>query len=195
MNSDRLARIKWISRCKNQMKPHKIEAGASFPAILAPRLDGTLVELGQPSGEADWKMVVVYRGRHCPMCTKYLNQLEAYVPRLADIGVSVVAVSGDSRDQLQEHLQRLSVTYPLCYGLTIPQMQDLGLYISHPRSENETDHPFPEPGLFVINDQNQVQVVDLSNNPFVRPEPETLISGLEWIRNPDNHYPIRGTYK
>jgi hypothetical protein len=39
-----------------------------------------------------------------------------------------------------------------------------------------------------------VHVTDISNNPFVRPDLEQLLSGLKWIRNPDNHYPIRGTY-
>ena len=34
---------------------------------------------------------------------------------------------------------------------TVEQMQQLGVYISHPRSPQETDHPFAEPGLFVIN--------------------------------------------
>ena len=73
-------------------------------------------------------------------------------------------------------------------------MQALGLYISVPRSEQETDHLFPEPGLFVINADGELQVVDISNNPFVRPEIEALVSGLEWIRRPDNNYPIRGTH-
>jgi hypothetical protein len=49
--------------------------------------------------------------------------------------------------------------------------------------------------LFVINERRQVQVVDLANNPFVRPELDRLLSGLEWIKNPDNNYPIRGTYR
>ena len=80
------------------------------------------------------------------------------------------------------------------WGLTLEQMQELGLYISYPRSEKETDHLFPEPGLFVINEKGQVQVVVISNNPFVRPEIDALVGGLEWIRNPDNNYPIRGTY-
>ena len=71
-------------------------------------------------------------------------------------------------------------------------MKQLGLYISHPRSAEETDHPFAEPGLFVINDSGTVQVVDISNNPFVRPELEALTSGLAWIRK--NTYPIRGTF-
>ena len=31
------------------------------------------------------------------------------------------------------------------------QMLALGLYVSEPRSEEETDRPFAEPGVFVIN--------------------------------------------
>ena len=105
-----------------------------------------------------------------------------------------VAVSGDSADQLKAHLDKLEVSFPFLYGLSIDQMNALGLYISHPRSEQETDHPFPEPGLFVINEKGQVQVVDISNNPFVRPALSQLVSGLSWIKNPENNYPIRGTY-
>ncbi|MEM7393467.1 MAG: peroxiredoxin-like family protein [Verrucomicrobiota bacterium] len=176
------------------MSTNKIEAGAVFPEVTVNGLDGVSVDIGQPSEGSDWKMVVVYRGRHCPLCTKYLNSLEAWREPLAEIGVDLAAVSGDSREQLESHLEKLDVSFPLYYGLTLEQMQRLGLYISHPRSEQETDHPFAEPGLFVINADHQVQVVDLSNNPFVRPELEPLVSGLTWIRNPENNYPIRGTY-
>jgi len=175
------------------MSSSKAVAGSQFPKMTVQALDGSAVELGAlESGR--WKMVVVYRGRHCPLCTKYLNNLESFLKRLSEDGVDVVAVSADSQAQLQDHLQKLSVSFPLYYGLTIEQMQTLGVYISHPRSEKETDHPFAEPGLFVINQDNEIQCVDLSNNPFIRPELESLVSGLEWIRNPDNNYPIRGTY-
>ncbi len=92
-------------------------------------------------------------------------------------------------------MEKLEVSFPICYGLTIAQMQELGLYISTPRSEKETDHPFPEPGVFVINEKGQVQIAEISNNPFVRPELETLASGIAWIKNPENDYPIRSTYK
>ena len=57
-----------------------------------------------------------------------------------------------------------------------------------------TDHNFAEPGLFVINSDGRLQVVDLSNNPFARPDLEVFVSGLEWIRKPENNYPIRGTF-
>lgn len=172
----------------------KIRAGAGFPALPARTLGGETVDLSKPQGSADWHMVVVYRGQHCPLCTKYLNHLDGHLDRLAGIGVSVVAVSGDSAAQLESHLERLDTRVPLYHGLTVEQMDQLGLYISVPRSEKETDHLFAEPGLFVINAEGNVQVVDISNNPFVRPELDALVSGLDWIRNPDNNYPIRGTH-
>ena len=177
------------------MKPSKIEAGSPFPKISLQSLDGGTAEIGQPTGDTDWKMVVVYRGRHCPLCTKYLNQLETYKQQLLDNRIDLVAVSADSKSQLQSHLEKLDVSFPLCYGLTIEQMEELGLYISIPRSDKETDHPFAEPGLFVINDKGQVQVVDISNIPFVRPELEALVAGLGRIKDPENDYPIRGTYR
>ena len=176
------------------MKPTKLAAGDVFPSVPAPSRVGDVVDLSTIKGKERWTMLVVYRVLHCPLCTRYLNEMEGFVERLDSLGVDLVAVSGDSREQLESHLEKLNVTYPLHYGLTVEQMEELGLYISHPRSPSETDHPFAEPGLFVINENGQLQVVDLSNNPFVRPALETLVSGLEWIRNPDNNYPIRGTW-
>lgn len=176
------------------MHTNKLHAGATFPALPVQSLDGETVDISKPRGEADWHLVVVYRGQHCPLCTKYLNQLNDVVDALAEIGVSIVAVSADSREQLEQHLGKLDTRVPLFHGLTLEQMEALGLYISVPRSEKETDHLFPEPGLFVINGDGRLQVVDISNNPFVRPELQALVSGLGWIRDPENNYPIRGTH-
>ena len=117
------------------MHTNKLHAGAAFPALPVRNLDGETMDISKPTGDADWHMVVVYRGKHCPMCTKYLNKLEAFIQPLADIGVSVAAVSGDSREQLEMHREKLDVTFPMYHGLTVEKMQELGLYISVPRSE------------------------------------------------------------
>ncbi len=176
------------------MTTYKLQAGDPFPTLTVPDAEGTTRDISKPIGGHDWMMVVVYRGRHCPMCTRYLNELEPLVPELAKIGVDVVAVSGDSAEQLAQHRDKLDVTFPLYRSLSVEQMKQLGLYISDPRSPKETDHPFAEPGLFVINERGTLQVVDISNNPFVRPTLETLVSGLRWIRDPANNYPIRGMH-
>ena len=171
-----------------------ITAGSPFPSILVKGLDGTDVDLCNISDDTDWKMVVVYRGKHCPLCTKYLNLLETYKERITANGVEIVAVSADSKAQLETHLADLEISFPIYYGLSIEQMQALGLYISNPRSEKETDHVFAEPGLFVINEKGQVQVLNISNGPLARPEIDVLAGGLEFIKAPENDYPIRGTY-
>lgn len=176
------------------MYTNKLHAGSQFPDIRATLLSGESVVLAEPGNGADWKLVIVYRGRHCPLCTRYLNELEGHINDLKAIGVDTIAVSGDSRKQLESHLEKLDVDFPLAYGLTQEQMQQLGLYISVPRSEQETDHNFSEPGLFVVNQDGNVQVVDISNNPFVRPNLESFVSGIKWIRDPNNNYPIRGTF-
>ncbi len=177
------------------MQTDKLHPGSDFPALPVNNQADAIVDISRPTGDADWQMVVVYRGRHCPMCTKFLNSLAGYRQRLLDIGVDIAAVSGDSKEQLEAHLEKLDVNFPLHYGLTQEQMQELGTYISVPRSEKETDHNFSEPALFVINGDGQLQVVDISNNPFARPDIEIFVGGLEWIRSPDNNYPIRGTFR
>lgn len=177
------------------MTSSKFTAGDLFPAIELPNLSGENIKIGTPQGDADWRLVVVYRGKHCPMCTRYLNEIEKLKQEFTQLGIDVIAISADTKSQATAHHAELSVSYPIAYGLNIAQMQQLGLYASNPRSAQETDHVFAEPGLFVVNDKGQVQVIDISNGPFVRPELGVLLAGLSFIRNPENNYPIRGTYE
>jgi peroxiredoxin len=170
----------------------KLITGATFPSVEATLLDGTMVNLGKAHNGADWQMLVVYRGKHCPLCVRYLNLLEEHQKALKDIGVSVSAVSADSKVQLEESMDKLSVTYPIAYGLTELQMKQLGLYISAPRSEQETEHNYSEPALFVINSEGTLQAIDISNVPFLRPELDVVVRGLTFVRS-QSDYPIRGS--
>lgn len=184
------------------MSTTKLQSGATFPQLQCPTLDNQTVTLGEPQKNTsqdsehtlDWQLLVVYRGQHCPLCTRYLKELETLKDKFFALGVDVLAVSADSEAQAKKYVQDIEVSFPVAYGLSIEQMQTLGLYISEPRSPKETDHPFAEPALFVINDKKQIHVIDISNAPFARPDLKTLLSGLEFVRNPDNNYPIRGTY-
>ena len=177
------------------MNDRKLVAGADFPQVTVPKLGGGQMQLGQPKHGADWQLVAVYRGKHCPLCTKYLAALHELKGDFLAAGVDVIVVSADTEEKAAAHAgDKLALTMEVGYGLTIEQMKQLGLYISHPRSPQETDRPFAEPGIFVVNEKGQLHVVDISNNPFVRPELSKLLSGLRWIRDPANNYPIRGTY-
>jgi hypothetical protein len=69
-------------------------------------------------------------------------------------------------------------------------MRTLGVYISSPRSPDETDREFAEPATFVINPNGNVQIVDVSNAPFSRPDLKGLLEGLRCVNA--NGYPVRG---
>ena len=55
----------------------------------------------------------------------------------------------------------------------------------------ETDRPFPEPALFVVRPDGNVQIAEAASAPFVRPDPDTLLGGLKFIQ--ESGYPVRGT--
>ena len=166
----------------------KLAAGADFPAISVPRLGGGKIS---PATGEGWRLLVVYRGKHCPLCKPYLGTLDALIDEFAAAGVSVAAVSADPEEKAAADLTEYGWRFPLGYGLSIEQMQQLGLYISHPRSPQETDRPFAEPGLFLINPAGQAQIIDISNAPFARPDLASIARAAKRIQ--DMNYPIRGT--
>ena len=84
-------------------------------------------------------------------------------------------------------------SFPILYGMDTPTMQRLGLYISEPVSARETDHRFPEPALLVVNAESILQIVDIANAPFARPDLELLLKGLRFVI--EKRYPTRGTYR
>ena len=104
-----------------------------------------------------------------------------------------MAVSGDPEEKARKLAEEDNLTLPIGYDMSLQQMADLGLYISDPRSPQETDRPFAEPATFVINGDGELHIVDVSNAPFSRPDLEGLQGGLKFIR--ENDYPIRGTHK
>ena len=171
---------------------HAVNAGAAFPATTVAKLGGGTLTLGTPAEGRDWQMVVVYRGLHCPKCKTYLAKLETLLPDYHAEGVDVVIVSSDPVEKAQGMVDEMGLSMPVGYDLSLAQMADLGLYISDPRSPQETDRPFPEPGLFVINDAGALQITDISNAPFARPDLGGILRGITFIR--ENAYPVRGTH-
>lgn len=166
----------------------KIRAGAEMPDVSVPRAGGGDLKLNE-SGK--WRVVVVYRGKHCPICRSYLKTLDGLLEEFNAAGADVIAVSADTKEKAEVQATEEHWRFPVGYGLTPDQMRQLGLYVSAPRSVQETDRPFPEPGLFVINPDGRIHVVDISNAPFARPDLSGVLKGLKFIQ--EKQYPIRGT--
>ena len=169
----------------------KPTAGAKLPAMDWPLVSGGAYELA--SAGAAWRLLVVYRGKHCPLCKTYLATLNQMLDEFESSGIKVAVVSADPREKAESEAAEEHWRFPVAYGMTVPQMRDLGLYISEPRSAQETDRPFAEPAVFAINPEGKLQVVDVSNAPFARPDLGSLLAGLRFIQ--EKNYPIRGAMK
>lgn len=171
---------------------NKLAAGSVFPQTEVAALGGGTLTLGVPRGGHDWQLVVVYRGQHCPICKRYMAGLQALEAEFNGLGVDVVTVSGDPAEKAQAFVDEVGLTLAVGHDLSPAQMEGLGLYVSEPRSAAETDRPFPEPGLFVINAQGRIQIIDISNAPFARPDMQGIANGIKFVRA--NDYPVRGTH-
>lgn len=171
------------------MSHQALQPGQALPQTTLPLVGGGETRLGDGDG---WRMVVVYRGKHCPICKTYIGGLNAMLDDFRGAGVDVIAVSGDPQEKAEAQARDEGWTFPVAYGLSVEQMKALGLYVSDPRSPQETDRPFPEPGLFVVNPKDELQIVDVSNAPFARPDLSMVLKGLKFIQDKD--YPIRGTH-
>lgn len=173
--------------------PNTLTPDTAFPDVTIPTLNDGKVKLGQPNSDrGDWQLVIVYRGKHCPICKTYLTELNGMLDDFAAIDVDVIAVSADPEDKATASASDIGYKGVIGYDLSLAQMAQLGVYVSDPRSPEETDRPFAEPATFVVRDDRKVQIVDVSNAPFSRPALKGLLDGLTYIRK--NDYPVRGTH-
>lgn len=170
------------------MNTAKPNVGAPIGEMQFHNVAGGLITVGQAKDR--WTMLFVYRGKHCPRCKKFLNKLNAALDDWTAV-LDVVVVSADPLEKAQADRDEFGWNFDLGYGLTEGQMRTLGLYVSDPLSEAETDKRFAEPGAFGIQPDGSLMLVDISNGPAARPDLEELLDGMTF--NITNNRPVRGT--
>ncbi|OUR64153.1 alkyl hydroperoxide reductase [Marinomonas sp. 42_23_T18] len=144
---------------------------------------------------AQFTMLVVYRGLHCPICKSYLTELNRLAEDFMARGVNVFAISSDTHERAQTafdewHLNKLN----LGYGLSIEQSQALGLHRSKGRGLTsigiEEPAEFTEPGIFIIRPDNTLYWSNISTMPFARPHFKEILGAIDFAIQKD--YPARG---
>ena len=164
-------------------------AGAILDKMSFPKVGGGTLSVGGPT--ENWTLFIVYRGKHCPRCKKYLNILEGMRSQWQDAGFDIAVVSADTEEKAKADLAEFGWGFDLGYDLSEEQMSTLGLFVTEPLSPQETDRRFAEPGTFVIRPDGSIIVVAISNGPAARPELAELMDGM--IFNKTNDRPTRGT--
>lgn len=165
-----------------------LRPGAPFPHFAWPQVGGGTLN---PAAGSGWRILMVYRGKHCPLCKRYFKELGAMLASFSEAGIAISAVSADPADRAQADVDSEGWQFPVGHSMPLDDMRKLGLFISAPRSEQETDRPFAEPGMFIINPDGNTQTIQVGNASYTRADLEILKMGLGVTIQ--NNYPVRGT--
>jgi len=164
------------------------------PALRLETVTGEPVTLVDQAPE-QFTMIVFYRGYHCPVCRKYITELDQLMDEFARRGVRVIVASSDTRDRAERtkqdwNLQKIDPAF----GLSIDDARRWGLYVTSSRGKTSigVEEPalFSEPGLFLVRPDGTLYWANVATMPFARPHFTEVLSAIDFAVK--NNYPARG---
>ncbi|XCF05019.1 peroxiredoxin-like family protein [Tamlana crocina] len=136
-----------------------------------------------------FNLILFYRGQHCPICKKQLEELQAKLSKFKDRGINIIAISTDTESAAKTTYQEWNISdIPIGYGLPIDEAKNWGLFIS--KGINDEPNHFAEPGLFLLTPEHTVYWQSIQSMPFGRPDFNDVLRGVDYILKED--YPARG---
>ena len=164
------------------------------PALEVPLAGGGTWSLSEQRPE-HFTMVVFYRGLHCPICAKYLRDLNAKAEDFEKRGVSVVALSSDTAERAEQAKANWKLDkLPVGYALDLSKAREWGLYLSSGRGKTsvgiEEPQRFSEPGVFLVRPDGTLYYASVQTMPFARPNWDDLLGAVDFAVARD--YPARG---
>ncbi len=142
-------------------------------------------------------LLCFYRGLHCPLCAKYLAELERLTPDFAERGVETLAISSDDRERTEAMADKVGADkLRFAYGLPLATARAWGLFISTSRGKTSAgvEEPalFSEPGVFLVRPDRSLYWSAVQTMPFARPSFSEMLGALDFVIKAE--YPARGEY-
>jgi hypothetical protein len=134
-------------------------------------------------------------GLHCPVCRRYLTELNGMIGEFDKRGVATVITSTDSKERAAEATKKWGLeNLTVGYGVSIEKAREWGLYISTSRgvtSAGVEEPPlFAEPGLFLVKPDRTIYWASISTMPFARPHFPEIAQAIDFAVS--KNYPARG---
>lgn len=144
-----------------------------------------------------FNLLVFYRGLHCPLCAKYLIELERLHDDFVARGVVPLAISSDHAERAAAMAQKVAAQ-KLCFAYDLPLAvaRQWGLTISTGRGKTsigiEEPALFAEPGLFLVRPDGTLYWGSTQSMPFARPHFDDILGAIDFVVK--NDYPARGEF-
>lgn len=158
------------------------------PEIKIDLVNDTQWKLSDQSPE-NFTMIVFYRGKHCPICKKQLQELQRKLDKFTERGIGVIAISSDTEEVAKATYEEWEIgDIPVGHNFSIEEARNWGLFIS--KGIKKEPEYFTEPGLFILKPDGTVYWESIQSMPFARPSFNDVLSGIDYILN--EGYPARG---
>jgi len=168
---------------------NKLIPGQKVPELEVNILDNKQWKLSEDTF-TNMKLVVFYRGLHCPLCKAYIGELDKIIYEFSQLDIEVIAISGDSQEKAKLTKAKWGLKdITIGYNHSVDSMRQWGLYISKGAFPSEPPL-FNEPGIFLVKADRTLFFAGVNNEPFARPPLHELISGIRYVIT--NNYPLRG---
>jgi len=164
------------------------------PALEVNTTDGAAWRLADRTPE-NFSLIVFYRGLHCPICSRYLKDLDNKLGDFAELGVETIALSSDTEERARQAKQDWGLNnLTIGYGLDLDTARSWGLYISSGIGKTSigVEEPalFAEPGLFLVRPDGTIYFGSVQTMPFARPAFAEILGATKFVL--ERGYPARG---
>lgn len=164
------------------------------PELSVPTLGGGTWTLSEQSPE-NFTMIVFYRGYHCPICSRYLGDLNKKLGRFAELGVEAIAITNDGLERAEKSKSEWDLdALTIGYDLSLEKAREWGLFISTSKGKTssgiEETPLFIEPGLFLVRPDGTLYWSSIQTMPFARPSFAEILGAVQKVL--EINYPARG---
>lgn len=173
-----------------------LKAGELAPHFSLPNASGKEISFFEllKSGAV---VVVFYRGEWCPYCNLQLHAYQQILPKIKQLGASLVAISPQTPDHSLSMKEKNELEFEVLsdrnntvakrFGLTFTINENLretylqaGSDLS--RFNEEDSWELPAPGTFIIAPNSEIVFASVDGDYTKRAEPETILEVLRSLK-------------
>jgi peroxiredoxin len=109
--------------------PHGLKVGDKAPDFTGYDQKGKQVELKKLLEQGP-TILFFYRGKWCPVCSRYLNNYQDSLKVLTDQGFNVVAITPESIENVEQTVKLHNITFTVIYDCQEKIMKDYDVMFS-----------------------------------------------------------------
>lgn len=173
--------------------PKGLNVGDKAPAFVLPDIDGKEVSLEKLLAEQEI-VIIFYRGEWCPVCTKYLSNLNDSLKYITDKGAKVLAIGPETLENsaktkektdaeftiLSDSDQKVAVAYEVLFDVTDKYAKKIKTFLRTSIAENNNSDKaqLPVPATFIIGKDGLIKFKQFDYNYKNRASIKAIIDNL-----------------